>query len=96
MLDVELKFDNLNITCTITGDNNFNGEALGIKPRNTILKFSGILTSTNLDKTVSFQYNLGDECSILFFDSNGYLIDKLNSNTSCDFIENGGGSGTFQ
>lgn len=96
MLDVELNFDNLNITCIITGDKNFNGEALGIRPRNTTVKFSGTLTSTNLDKTVSFQYNLGNKCSILFFDSNGYLIDKLSSDICCDFFENGGGSGTFQ
>lgn len=96
MLNVELKFDNLKITCTITGDKNFNGYALGIKPRNTVVNFSGNLTSTNLDQVVSFQYILGNKCSLLFFDSNGHFIDRLNSDTNCDFNENGGGSGTFQ
>ena len=95
MFNVELTFDNMDITCIMTGDRNFNGTALGYKPRTKTVKFSGTLVSPNLDNTVSFQYNLGSVCSLVFFDATGKQIERLLSETSCEFTESGGGPGAF-
>jgi len=95
MYDAEITFTNLSVKCNLTGDGIFNGTALGMFPRNEVVKFSGTLSSDKLNETVSFQYNLGNTCSLSFFNAKGNVIDRLNSTTSCGFVEHGGGPGSF-
>lgn len=100
MYNATITFNNFIVTCKVEPDpqdsnTTFNGTALGLSSRQFTINFSGNLTSADLNKTVTFIYYLGPECSINFFDSNGSLIDGFVSTTSCDFIENSGGVGTF-